>query len=251
MTAVIIGTSGWQYHDWKGLFYPPGITGTDLLPYFATQFKTVEINSTFYGLPKREWVERWAASVPDDFVFSVKLNRFITHNKRLAPDAACAQEMQNFLTVLQPLGQKFAVLLVQLPPSMQAADERLTFLAQEIAKARQRLGLPFAVAVEFRHASWFNSKTFSHMRHLNMANVISDSPNRWPASQEVTADFSYIRLHGNKRLYRSRYTDQELKDWLQFIHTACRDCKNVFCYFDNDHQAVAVQNAKTLQKLAE
>lgn len=246
MTDVIIGTSGWQYRDWHRLFYPPGVTGTKLLPYFATHFKTVEINSTFYGLPKTEWVQRWAASVPDDFVFSVKLNRFLTHNKRLVPDDETAVRLYEFLELLQPLGAKFAVLLVQLPPSMQAADERLTFLAKELAHARRKLKLHFGVAVEFRHASWFNQQTFALMRTLNFANVISDSPQRWPASKEITADFAYIRFHGSKRLYRSSYTDQELADWLTFIRTQAATCNKVYCYFDNDHDAVAVQNAKTM-----
>lgn len=246
---ITIGTSGWQYKDWNGPFYPEGIKGTAQLAYFASQFKTVEINSTFYHLPRLSSVENWARSTPDDFRFVIKMNRFLTHTKRLTSDDQFTEYLQDFLKLLVPLGDKLAAVLVQLPPSMQVSNSRLEYLAEQCKDAEALHGMRFSLALEFRHASWFNDETYAVMRRYNIANVINDSPNRWPASRAVTADFAYIRFHGNKVLYRSSYADEELAHWAEFIKTSCGTCKQVLCYFNNDHDTVAVQNAKSLKNI--
>jgi uncharacterized protein YecE (DUF72 family) len=122
-------------------------------------------------------------------------------------------------------------------------------LVEQIKDAEKRLGMRLPLAMEFRHASWFNEETFTMMRKYNVADVINDSPNRWPASQAVTASTAYIRFHGNKQLYRSSYSDEELEKWVDFIRTACKDCEQVLCYFNNDYGGVAVQNATTLRRI--
>jgi uncharacterized protein YecE (DUF72 family) len=244
---VIVGTSGWQYTDWNGLFYPSDIKGKSQLGYFAKHFKSVEINSTFYHMPRLSSVENWAASVPDDFRFVIKLNRFMTHTKRLTSDEQFTERLQEFLGLLKPLNGKLAAVLVQLPPSMRVANSRLEYIAEQVKDAESRLKMRMPLAIEFRHESWFNDETFALMRKHNLANVINDSPNRWPASQEITADFAYIRFHGNKQLYRSSYSSDELNEWAAFIAQECSLCEQVLCYFNNDYHGVAIQNAKTLQ----
>jgi uncharacterized protein YecE (DUF72 family) len=247
--SVIIGTSGWQYADWNGVFYPAGIRGKAQLGYFAKAFMSVEVNSTFYHVPRLSTVENWAASVPAGFRFVIKLNRSLTHTKRLTSDEQFTERLQEFLGLLKPLKNTLAAVLVQLPPSMKVANSRLEYLAQQIKDAELRLGMRLPVVLEFRHASWFNDETFALMRRYNLANVINDSPNRWPASQEVIADFAYIRFHGNKQLYRSSYSNAELEEWAGFIRTTCASCKQVLCYFNNDYGGVAIKNAKALQRI--
>lgn len=244
---IIIGTSGWQYGDWNGLFYPAGVKGKAQLGYFAEHFGSVEINSTFYHVPRLSSVQNWADSVPEDFRFVIKLHRFLTHTKRLTSDDEFTRYLQEFLELLQPLTGKLAAILVQLPPSMRVDTARLEYLAEQVVDAEKRLAMKLPLALEFRNASWFSPEIFAVMRRYNIANVINDSPNRWPASRELTADFAYIRFHGNQRLYRSSYSDQELQEWADFIRTDCLACRQVFCYFNNDYDGVAIKNAQTLQ----
>jgi uncharacterized protein YecE (DUF72 family) len=246
---ITIGTSGWQYKDWNGLFYPDTIKGTAQLPYFAAHFKSVEINSTFYHMPRRSSVENWAASVPDDFQFAIKMNRFLTHTKRLTSDDQFTDTLHEFLYVLEPLGTKLAAVLVQLPPSMHVADSRLEYLAEQVKLAEQRLHMRLPLAIEFRHSSWFNPTTSAVMRDKNLATVINDSPDRWPAAKIVTGDLAYIRFHGSQQLYRSSYTKDEHANWVEFIKTTCAPCTRILCYFNNDYNGVAVQNAKMLQEM--
>lgn len=248
---VIVGTSGWEYNDWNGRFYPEDVKGKAQLPYFAKHFTSVEINSTFYHMPRASSMENWAASVPNDFCFVVKMNRFLTHTKRLTSDEQFTERLQEFLDLLQPLKNKLAAVLVQLPPSMKVANSRLEYLAEQVIDAEKRLKMRLPLALEFRHASWFNDETYTLMRNYNIANVINDSPGRWPVSRAVTADFAYIRFHGSKELYRSSYTDKELKEWTEFIKKSCANCKRVLCYFNNDYHGVAVRNAQTLQSIIE
>jgi uncharacterized protein YecE (DUF72 family) len=246
---VVIGTSGWQYADWNGKFYPRDIKGKAQLNYFAERFDTVEVNSTFYHVPRASTLENWSAAVPKGFRFVIKLNRFLTHTKRLTSDDQFTERLQEFLELLKPLDDKLAAILVQLPPSMRVANSRLEYLAEQVRDAEKKLKLVMPLAVEFRHDSWFNAETYALMRKYNLANVINDSPGRWPASQTVTADFAYIRFHGSKRLYRSSYTTAELQKWAEFIQEDCADCRQVLCYFNNDYNATAVHNAIALRKI--
>jgi uncharacterized protein YecE (DUF72 family) len=193
--------------------------------------------------------ENWAMNVPDTFQFVIKMNRFFTHTKRLVPDEQFAQHLEEFLRSLLPLGNKLAAILVQLPPSMKADNSRLHNLAQLVSRNERSIGTTFPLALEFRHSSWFDEETFEVMRRLNIANVINDSPNRWPSSKEITANFAYIRFHGNRELYRSSYSDQELSDWAHFIHGLPDACERALCYFNNDYEGVAIRNAQTLKRL--
>ncbi|MDB5183139.1 MAG: hypothetical protein JWO47_923 [Candidatus Saccharibacteria bacterium] len=246
---VIVGTSGWQYGHWNGKFYPDKMKAKDKLAYFAEHFHSVEINSTFYHVPLESSVQNWYDGVPADFKYVIKLNRFLTHTKRLTSDEQFSESLHDFFRRISLLKEKLAAVLVQLPPSMKADNNRLEFVAVEVEKYEKEFGVRFPLAFECRNISWFNQGTFDLMKRYNIANVINDSPNRWPASTQVTADFAYIRFHGNKQLYRSSYSDEELKDWAGFIKTECKNCKTVYCYFNNDFGGAAIDNAQTLAHL--
>jgi len=243
-----IGTSGWLYKDWGKRFYPPKMKDTDKLPFFAEHFSTVEVNSTFYHMPTKKSAQHWYDETPKNFLFAVKLNRYLTHTKKLVPDDDFADSLEDFYKNIAPLQEKLGVMLVQLPPTLKINLGRIEALASQHKKLQKKLRVTFPLAVEFRHASWLEPETFSLLRKLGIAMVIIDSPGRWPASKEVTADVLYIRFHGSKWLYRSRYTSKELKDWAGFIKKHSRG-KKVFAYFNNDHAAAAVTNASQLKEL--
>ncbi len=247
-TQLFVGTSGWIYKDWAGHFYPKGMKDADKLSYFSSQFSTVEINSTFYHPPRGTSVKRWYELAPSDFTFAIKLNRYLTHTKRLLPDEDFSQALNDFYALLKHLKEKLGIILVQLPPSMQVNYDRIINLANLTQQAEETYGIAFPLAIEFRHKSWFMPDTFKLLHNFNIAHVINDSPGRWPASTDVVGKVAYIRFHGNKRLYRSSYSDEELEQWAKFIKNECARCEKVFIYFNNDHDAVAVGNARTLIK---
>jgi uncharacterized protein YecE (DUF72 family) len=248
---LYIGTSGWMYKDWNGKFYPKELKSNDQLPYYAKHFKTVEVNSTFYHMPQAKSVQRWYDVTPADFVFTIKLSRYLTHTKRLVPDEPFDDYLREFMERLQPLNQKLGVILVQLPPSLRRDHTRLKYLARLLNKHAEKLSLNFVTAIEFRHASWFTPEVFYLLNQLDISNVIIDSPGRWPANTQITGSAAYIRFHGGKDLYRSSYSDDELKKWADFIKTKAAKYQQVYVYFNNDYNAVAVANAKTLIKLCQ
>lgn len=247
---IFIGTSGWQYNDWNKRFYPDQLKNEDKLPYYSEFFKTVEINSTFYHMPLEKSVQRWYDDVPKGFVFSVKMNRYVTHTKRLLPNDETDQTLQQFYDRLSNLREKLGVILVQLPPSMKADVSRLEHFAAETKKAEKRHDMRFALAFEFRHESWFSTEVMNCLRVHNIATVNNDAPTGWAVTPEITADTAYIRFHGSKHLYRSRYSHKELAAWATFIAEECRGCQRVFAFFNNDYNAVAIANARMLAQLA-
>lgn len=244
--SYLIGTSGWQYKDWRGTFYPEDLPTKDWLGYYASLFDSVEVNSTFYHMPRATTAKSWHDGTPDNFMFVIKLNRYLTHTKRLTGNDDFNRTLNDFYDRIRPLGPKLAAVLVQLPPGLKQSDGRLDNLAHQSAEYDKANGIRLRLAIEFRHASWFTDETYALMRRYNLANVISDSPDRWPASKEVTADFAYIRFHGNRELYRSSYTDKELAGWAGFIRKKCAACQDVLAYFNNDYNAVGARNALTL-----
>jgi uncharacterized protein YecE (DUF72 family) len=248
-THYNVGTSGWLYKDWRGKFYPSELSQKNWFPYYADHFNSVEINNTFYQMPKVSTLEAWAEASPDNFKYVIKLNRYLTHLKRLKLDEASTERLQQFIQAISPLGSKLALVLAQLPPNLACDNKRLDALLKTTSKYAKVTRTQFQIAVEFRHASWFNDETFAVLRQHNAANVINSSPDAWPASKAVTADFAYFRFHGSKKLYGSSYNDDELKSWAKFIRDDCARCKHVYAYFNNDQQAYAPKNASRLLRL--
>jgi len=233
-----IGTSGWVYPHWKGLFYPEEWPKAKWLEFYARNFSTVELNATFYRLPTETAVEKWFSRTPDGFLWALKTSRYITHIKRLVE---VDEALKRFYALAERLHTKLGPLLFQLPPSLKYDSHLVeTFL--------QHLQPSFRHSIEVRHPSWLNSEFFGQLRDCNTAFCISDTAGRYPYQEEITADFAYIRLHGSRRLYASDYTGEELETWAKKIVTwGCE----TFVYFDNDFEGYAVKNARQLKHLLE
>jgi uncharacterized protein YecE (DUF72 family) len=234
-----IGTSGWLYRNWIGDFYPADIKQKELFNYYQTQFKTVELNTTFYHLPKETTIQGWLEKAPEDFVYSLKASRFITHIKKLLDPLEPAKL---FLDRIAPLGKKMGPILFQTPPSLGYNIERL----KEILKI---LPKQYIYTFEFRNPSWFREETYQLFKEHNIALCIYDyrgyiSPN------VVTSNFLYIRLHGPTfQAYRGNYNDQKLERWVELISKANEEGRSAYCYFDNDAEGYAPHNAKRLEEL--
>jgi uncharacterized protein YecE (DUF72 family) len=239
---VRIGCSGWNYRDWRrGVFYPPELPAKDWLSFYAEQFDTVELNTTFYRLPNTTAVERWVSQTPDDFVFAVKVSRFVTHVKRLQE---VGEHLALLLDRIEPLAAspKLGPLLWQLPPSLRRDDERLGAALADFPPLLRH-------AIEFRHESWFADEVLQLLRRRNVALVIADRPEIHSfQTHDLTADFVYVRLHHGSRGRRGNYSRSELEEWAGRIRRWA-DARDVYAYFNNDWEGFAPANARTLATL--
>ena len=230
-----VGCSGWNYDHWRdGVFYPARCPASRWLSYYAERFDTVEVNSTFYRLPRRDAVARWAEQTPDGFVFAVKVSRYLTHVKRLRDVAV---HLPLLLERIAPLAdaRKLGPLLWQLPPTFARDDARLS---AELAAFPRDL----RHAVELRHDSWFVPATFEVLAEHRVALVVAGRP------VEPTADFTYVRFHGGVRGRRGNYSDAELVEWADTLRRpAARG--DVYAYFNNDWEGFAPRNASRLREL--
>ncbi|OAQ20325.1 DUF72 domain-containing protein [Thermosulfurimonas dismutans] len=235
---IRIGTSGWNYRHWRGIFYPKKLPTRKWLSYYSQYFDTVEVNSTFYGTPKKETLARWLEETPEGFLFAVKASRFITHLKRLK---AVGEALERFFESLSPLYPKLGVILFQLPPSLKYEPE----LMEEFLSLIPR---DFSVTLEIRNSSFHNRDFLRQLERYGVALCLSDTAGRYPSLLEViTADFTYIRLHGSRSLYRSCYTQEELSAWAEKIRAF--SVQKVYVYFDNDSLGWAPENALRLKSL--
>jgi uncharacterized protein YecE (DUF72 family) len=233
---IKIGTSGWTYPHWKGPFYPEKQAKSKWLEYYAEHFDTVELNATFYRLPKIETFEKWRQRTPASFLWSLKASRYLTHVRRLKDPE---EPLNRFYDAVKGLGTKLGPILFQLPPGLNFDPDLLQNFIEHLDTSRSH-------AIEVRHASWLNDIFFHSLETHNIAFCISDTAGRYPYSETVTADFVYIRLHGSKILYRSLYTEEELALWVEKIKGWKR---KTFVYFDNDFEGYAVHNARRLKEL--
>ncbi len=239
MSNVDVGTSGWSYKEWEGVLYPKGEKRK--LTYYSRYFKTVEIDSTYYAYPAKAMVEGFASVTPEDFVFSAKLPKLITHDKKLDVGKGVQQDLMRFLHVMRPLEDagKLGALLIQLPPSF--SYER------DLGSLTGFLGvLPsdLRFAVEFRNLSWFRPETWDLLRGHNVAYTVVDEP-LLPPDPVVTADFSFIRWHGRgaRPWYNYRYTDGELEAWVPKVKQVAAKVKKVYGYHNNHPFGHAVESA--------
>ncbi len=279
---VRIGISGWTYKPWRGVFYPKDLKQKRELDYASRALNSIEINGTFYSLQRPTSFERWAAETPDDFVFSVKAPRFITHIKRLKE---AKDPVANFLASgIFRLGPKLGPILWQLPPNFifrpEILEEFFKLLPHDTEKAahlaRQhdkrvtgRAALtpydqvPMRHAMEIRHASFVTPEFINLLRAYDVALVCADTV-EWPRLMDLTSDFMYCRLHGSEVLYASGYDDASLDQWSLRVHAWARGnepddaervikeqgprkaARDVFVYFDNDAKVRAPFDAKGL-----
>jgi uncharacterized protein YecE (DUF72 family) len=234
--AVRIGCSGWNYAHWRnGVFYPPRCPQRLWLDYYARHFDTVELNATFYRLPRIEAAERWVEETPAGFLFAVKVSRYLTHVKRLRETG---QHLALLLERTLPLlrSGKLGPLLWQLPPTFRRDDERLGAALAEFPPELRH-------AVEFRHASWFAPEVMTLLRERNVALVIADRPEIHAfQTRELTADYTYLRFHSGSRGERGNYSPGELDEWAARIR-GWAERGDVFAYFNNDWEGFAIRNA--------
>ncbi|HZO97461.1 MAG TPA: DUF72 domain-containing protein [Gaiellaceae bacterium] len=241
---VLVGCSGWNYAHWRrGVFYPEGCPAERWLGYYAERFGTVELNTTFYRLPRAAAAARWAEETPPGFVFAAKVSRFVTHVKRLLE---VERHLPLLLGRLEPLAAagKLGPLLWQLPPTFRRDDERL---AAALGAAPRSL----RHAVEFRHPSWFQPDVMALLRERGVALVIADRPEiRSFQTHELTAGFTYLRFHHGSRGARGNYSEGELAEWAARIR-GFAEAGDVYAYFNNDWEGFAPRNASRLRALVE
>ena len=239
MKPVRIGCSGWNYDHWRnGVFYPRRCPARLWLDYYARHFDTVEVNATFYRLPKREVVANWVNTSPPGFLFAVKMSRYITHLKRLLD---LDEGVRRFYERIDPLvrSPKFGPVLWQLPGTFPRDDERLRQALEQLPPGRH--------CFEFRHESWFADEVYELLRSHGVALVIGDTPTRPFQTHELTADWTFIRFHHGTRGRNSNYSERELEEWAVRIEGwAAR--ADVYAYFNNDWNGYAVRNGLWLKR---
>jgi len=240
---LFIGTSGFNYADWKEIFYPKGSPQKQWLTYYAQHYNTVEINATFYRYFARSVFARWRDATPTDFRFTLKGPRLITHEKRLEN---VTDDLNRFFDSIQDLRSKLAVILWQFPPSFKHETN-----AEQESLAQFLACLPSDLqhVIEFRHTSWFKDEIYALLNAHKMGFVINDS-SRFPAAEVVTGNVAYLRFHGPEQLYASSYTLEALTVWASKIRTWLQRY-DVYCYFNNDYGGRAIENANQLLQLVE
>ena len=282
MGHIYIGISGWRYPPWRGVFYPAKLTQARELEYASRALPSIEINGSFYALQRPESYASWYDATPPGFVFSVKGNRYLTHILRL-------QDVETPLATVFASGvfnlrEKLGPLLWQFPPNFKFEPERIerffkllphdTEQALKLArrrgakmKGRSRLAIdqkrPLRHAMEIRHSSFINPAFVELLRQYGVALVVADTAGKWPYCEDVTSDFLYLRLHGDKELYASGYSEAALTRWAERIRiwragkepddaqrmagpSTNVKSRDVYCYFDNDIKVKAPFDARHL-----
>ncbi|MDQ6747431.1 MAG: DUF72 domain-containing protein [Candidatus Dormibacteraeota bacterium] len=233
-----IGTSGWQYAHWRNTFYPRGVPQPRWLEFYAQRFDTVELNNSFYMLPKEESFTSWALRTPPGFVFAVKISRYLTHVKRLSEPE---EPVQRFLDRARALGTKLGPILLQLPPNMPEAVGLLDTTLDLFPDGSR-------VAVECRHHSWYTDALRRSLEAHNAALVLADSPQRLTPRWR-TADWAYVRFHEGVARPRPCYSRRALGAWAAEIAELWSAESDVFVYFNNDPRACAIRDATVFSGL--
>ncbi|MDX1667240.1 MAG: DUF72 domain-containing protein [Saprospiraceae bacterium] len=234
--GIHIGTSGWNYDHWKGPFYDETISGDEMLRAYANRFRTVEVNGTFYSLPEPDTVKEWCDTVPEEFTFSVKASRYITHMKKLKDPN---EPLANLFEIIEPFGEQVGPVLFQLPPNWNVDTDRLeNFL--------EALPTGYRYTFEFRDRSWHCEEVYELLNEHEAALCFYDLEN-YRSPEKHTAGFVYLRLHGpNEEAYTGSYPEKELKKFAGKF-TGWRDeGRPVYCYFDNDQEGYAPNDALRL-----
>ena len=246
---LLIGTSGWQYRDWRGAFYPAGVPAARWLEFYATLFPTVENNGTFYRLAARDTFAAWRSRTPDGFVMAVKASRYLTHIRRLREPG---EPVARLLAAAAGLGDRLGPVLIQLPPTMRSDPALLDACLTEFATVARTLQLAgLRICVEPRHQSWDTEQIKQILTHHNAALCWSDRLGRPLGPCWRTADWGYLRFHEGAAMPWPRYGQRSLKSWLSRIADTWPATASVFAYFNNDQNAAAPADAAALQAAAD
>jgi len=235
---IRIGTSGWHYSHWKGPYYPKDLGADTFLEYYCRDFTTVEVNNTFYRLPSASTVSNWRDSTPKNFLFSVKMSRYVTHTKRLkAPKTS----LRKFFSRIDHFEEKLGIILIQLPPNWKVNVDRLASFLDALPQS-------YRYTFEFRDESWLCEKVLTLLKEHGCALCLYEIAGKH-TEEILTTDFTYIRLHGPGKAYQGSYSTRTLEKWAKNIQKWRRGGKEVFCYFDNDEKGFAPKNAMKLRDL--
>jgi uncharacterized protein YecE (DUF72 family) len=242
--AVFVGTSGWQYRDWRGALYPSDLGQGGWLEYYAARFGTVENNGSFYRLPGEETFTRWRDRTPPGFVMAIKASRYLTHIRRLRDPA---EPVERLMRVAAGLGDRLGPVLLQLPPNLPADAEALDGCLREFAAFRPAAGparrRPVRVAVECRHDSWWSDEIQALLARHNATLCWADRLGRPVTPLWRTADWGYLRFHDGAAQPWPRYGERALHSWAQRIAETWPDGADVFVYFNNDPGGAAIHDA--------
>jgi uncharacterized protein YecE (DUF72 family) len=243
-----IGTSGWQYRDWRGGLYPPGVPQRRWLEHYAERYLTVENNNSFYRLPPRETFEGWRDRTPGDFEMAVKASRYLTHVRRLRDPA---EPVARLLGAAAGLGPKLGPVLLQLPPTLQADASALDACLAEFRTAAAALGGPAPrVAVEPRHQTWWTEEIRQVLTRHDAALCWADRLGRPITPLWRTASWGYLRFHEGTARPRPRYGREALRSWVRRLTETWPDEADVYVYFNNDHGGAAVIDSARFADLA-
>ena len=236
---IHIGTSGYSYKHWVGRYYPAGMKPSEWFRHYLRDFDTVELNNTFYMLPKEETFDSWRRNSPPGFIFAVKGSRFLTHMIKLKDPQ---RGLVNFMPRAERLKSKLGPILWQLPPRWNVNVERLEEFLSLLPKKHR-------YTFELRHSSWMIEPVYEVLRKYNAAFCIYELAG-YQSPLEITAGWTYIRLHGPTEFkYQGSYSDEQLAEWAARIRRWSRTMKAIYVYFDNDDSAYAVDNALTLKRM--
>jgi uncharacterized protein YecE (DUF72 family) len=235
---VRIGCSGWVYPHWRGLFYPEGLPVKRWFGYYAEQFDTVEINNSFYRLPRAEIFDAWREQAPPQFRYAVKANRFITQAKKLKD---CTDPLERMMSPFRHLGETMGPVLYQLPPRFKLNLERLESFLTIVPK-------DVINVFEFREPSWYTDAVFAMLDAHGASFCAHDMPGSASARLAV-GPVAYLRFHGGIAKYWGRYRDDHLLAWADWIADQARSGRSVWAYFNNDPEAHAIADAQTLRAM--
>ena len=236
---LFVGTSGWQYAHWRRVFYPERLPQKMWLPYYAERFQTVEVNNTFYNLPEESVFDHWRTTTPGDFVFALKMSRYLTHLKRLRDPK---EPVELFLGRVSGIGVKRGPILLQLPPKFRA-DVELLDAALDVFPRDIR------IAVEFRDESWFTPQAREVLERHGAALCLADTPRRTQPAWR-TAAWSFVRFHEGQGPQAPGYTRDALRKWIARIAETWKPAEDVYAYFNNDAFGYAIKDAVTFAELA-
>ena len=238
--VLYVGTSGWQYKHWRDTFYPRSVPQSRWLPYYAERFQCVEVNNSFYMLPKTESFAKWAAETPDDFVIALKFSRYLTHIRRLAEPE---DSIRRFFERAPALGAKIGPILLQLPPTLRPDIEALDRTLEVMPEGVR-------VAVEFRHRDWFTEATYDVMRAHDAAMCLADRKSRPISAIVPTASWGYVRFHHGLAAPQPCYGPTALRSWAERIDQLWGPEADVYAFFNNDPRACALRDATRFAAVA-